>query len=78
MGSSIIGYEGSGSSTVVVKSDTTVLPVTKALYVGVAGDLVVTQGGSERTFKNAAVGYHPLHVTQVKAATVATNILALY
>lgn len=64
----------------VVKSDATVLPVTRALYIGVAGDLVVTMadGQTPITFKAAANGILPIQVTQVLAATAATDILALY
>jgi hypothetical protein len=72
------GFAGCSRAEVVTESDVTVLEVTKAIYVGVAGDLVVTIGGATRTFKDAQVGYHPLHVTQVRAATAATDILALY
>lgn len=64
----------------VTESDATVIPVTRGLYVGVAGDLVVTMadGQTPITFTAAPVGYHPLQVTQVLAATNATNIVALY
>jgi hypothetical protein len=62
----------------VTKSDSTVLELTNGLYIGTAGDLVVTIGGQEITFADAPAGYHPLHVTQVKAATAAADIVALY
>ena len=64
----------------VTESDATIIPITRGLYVGVAGDLVVTMadGQTPITFKAAAVGYHPLQVTQVLAATAATDIVALY
>jgi len=64
----------------VTKSDATIIAPTRALYVGVAGDLVVTMADGETpiTFSNAPVGYHPLQVTQVLNATAATNIVALY
>jgi len=64
----------------VTKSDATIIPPTRGLYVGVAGDLVVTMADGETpiTFKAAPVGYHPLQVIQVLAATGATDIVALY
>ncbi len=67
------------SAVAVSTSDATVIPVTRGLYVGVLGDLVVRMANGETaTFLSAAVGYHPLQVDQVRAATSATNILALY
>ena len=64
----------------VKQSDVTVIPVTRGLYVGVTGNLVVTMadGQTPITFTAAAVGYHPLQVTQVLTATTATDIVALY
>lgn len=68
-------------ATAVVPSDTTVIPATKGLYVGVAGDVsVVMADGSAITFKALAAGViHKLSVTEVKATgTTATDIVALY
>ena len=64
----------------VTKSDATVIPTTRGLYIGVAGDVVVTMahGQTPITFKAAPVGVLPIQVTQVLAATAATDILALY
>ena len=63
----------------VTKSDVTVFPATRGLYVGTAGDLVVTMlSGAVLTFANAAAGYHPLRVTQVRDATAATGIVGVY
>lgn len=68
------------NAVAVVKSDATVIPATRALYVGVAGDVVVTMasGATPITFKAAPVGILPVQVTKVLAATAATDILALY
>lgn len=70
------------SSAAVVPSDATPLTTpSRALYVGVAGDLTVRLEGDadDRLFKAAAVGYHPLRVSAVRATgTTATNIVALY
>lgn len=68
------------NAAAVTKSDATVLPTTRALYIGVAGDVVVTMAGGATpiTFKAAPVGILPIQVTKVLAATTATDILALY
>jgi hypothetical protein len=55
--------------------------VTRALYVGGAGNLVVTMAnGVDATFTGVAAGtYLPVRVGRVKATgTTATAILALY
>lgn len=65
----------------VTKSDSTVLPVTRALWVGGDGDLslVFEDGGSPVTIKAAKAGtVLPFRVVQVRAATTATDIVALY
>lgn len=63
----------------VTPSDSTQLPTTRALYVGVGGTVVVTMLGADSTFMNVPSGtILPIQVQKVKAATTATNILALY
>lgn len=65
----------------VTKSDSTVLAPTRGLYIGVGGDLTVTMAGdaADVVFKNALAGsVIPIRVTKVKAATTATDIVALY
>jgi hypothetical protein len=63
----------------VTKSDVTVLAATRSLYVGVIGNLTLTGvDGVDYVLTNVAVGYHPLSVTKVKAATTADEIVALY
>ena len=64
----------------IVTSDVTVLPITRAIYVGVAGNLTVTMArtGNIVTFLNVPVGIFPIQVTQVRAATTATDMFALY
>lgn len=54
--------------------------VSRALFVGVAGDLaVIGAGGDTVTFAHAPVGYHPIRVARVLATgTTATNIVALW
>lgn len=67
-------------ATAVTKSDSTVLDLTRALYVGSGGDIVVTMyNGSDATFVGVPTGtILPIQVTKVKAATTAASILALY
>ena len=62
----------------VTKSDSTILN-SVALYIGVGGDLTVTMaGGGDVEFKNVPSGtFLPIAVTKVKAATTATDILAI-
>lgn len=68
------------NATAVTKSDSTVLPATRGLYIGVSGDVVVTMAGGATpiTFKAVPVGVLPIQVTKVLAATAATDIIALY
>ena len=63
----------------VTKSDATVIPPTRALYVGTAGDLTVRMvDGQTVTFIGVTAGIIPIQVDQVRSATTASNILALY
>ena len=73
------GLDSPASTAVAVTEDVPLAKTSRALYVGVAGDLVVTMaGGGDATFKNVAAGsFLPIRVTVVKAATTATDILAL-
>ena len=65
----------------VTPSDSTVLPCTRALWVGTGGTVnVVTGDGTTVAFTNVASGMIlPIQVTQVLAtSTTASAILALY
>jgi hypothetical protein len=69
------------NAAAVVPSDTTDLTfVTRALYVGVTGDVTVNMpGGAAILFKAMPVGLYNLRVSRVKATgTAATNIVALW
>jgi hypothetical protein len=67
------------SAIAVTESDSTVIPVTRSLYIGVTGDLVVRMANGETaTFVAVPVGILPIQVDQVHAATTAESILALY
>lgn len=68
-------------ATAVVPSDTADLPhVTRALYLGAAGDVAVTlKGGAVVTFVGMGAGWHPLRVVRVMATgTTASDILGCW
>jgi hypothetical protein len=64
----------------VTTSDATVIPVTRSLYVGTGGTLVVRMAsGNQVTFSNVAQGVFPVQVDMVLSTnTTASNIVALY
>lgn len=63
----------------VAPSDVTIIPMTRSLYVGVGGTLAVRMSsGNTVTFTNVAAGIFPIQVDQVRAATTASGIMALY
>lgn len=65
----------------ISSTDYTVSPTSRALYIGVTGDVKVDmeQTGSGITFKAVPVGLLPIRVKKVyKTGTTATNILSLY
>ena len=68
-------------AVIVTPSDSTELNVTRGLYIGGAGDVVVTMAeqGTNITFVGVPAGtFMPIQVRLVLAATSATSILALY
>lgn len=75
-----IEAEGLGKAVAVTKSDTTDLGRTRAVWVGGAGNLVVTMAdGNDATFTAVPAGsWLGIQVQKVKNATTATNIVALY
>lgn len=65
---------------VVTKSDTVNLAyVSRAIYVGVAGDVtLVTRDGQTVTFKALPVGTHRIRASRINSTgTAATDMLAL-
>lgn len=63
----------------VVKSNTTVIPMTRALWIGSEGDVTARfEDGEVGTLKNVPAGILPVRVSQVMAATTAGEIVALY
>ncbi len=68
------------SAVAVTPSDSTILPTTRALYVGVTGNIAVQMADDENTltFANVPVGILPIQVIKVlSTGTTATNIIAL-
>lgn len=74
------GTVSAHGAVAVVKSDVTVIPATRGLYIGATGNLVVTMadGQTPITFNSVPVGIFPIQVTQVLNATTASSIVALY
>jgi hypothetical protein len=64
----------------VTPSDATVIPKTRALWIGVTGNVAVrTANGETVTVANAPVGVLPVQVDQVlSTGTTASSILAFY
>lgn len=64
----------------VTESDSTVIPETRALYVGTTGNLNVTMAdGQTVLFTAVPVGIFPIQVTKVlSTSTTASTIIALY
>lgn len=73
---------GAWKGAAVTKSDATVLPPTRAVYVGGAGDLAVIFVGDTAavTLSSVPAGtLLPIQVNKVMSTnTTATNIVALY
>jgi hypothetical protein len=71
-----------GNAVAITPHDSNELSnVTRGLYVGVTGDVVVvTANGDEVTLTALAAGvFHPIRVKQVKSTnTTATNIVGVY
>lgn len=65
---------------IITPSDVTLLPTTRALYIGVAGDVQVEMAdGQIVIYESMPVGFAPIQVVRVYATnTAATNMLALY
>jgi hypothetical protein len=64
----------------ITTSDATVIPVTRAIWVGGTGNIAVRMAdGTAVTFSAVPVGVFPVQVDMVKSTnTTATNLIALY
>jgi hypothetical protein len=71
-----------GNALAITPADSDLSIISRAIYVGTAGNLTVKMAGSENTVTFAGVSAGsllPIRVTQVLATnTTATNIVALY
>jgi len=65
---------------IVTPSDSTVLAVTRSLFIGTTGNINVRMAdGTTLVFSNVPVGIFPVQVDQVlSTSTTASNIIALY
>ncbi len=73
--------EPAADAIAVTPADTDLAHRTRGIYIGIAGDLVVkmANGGNTVVFNNVVAGsLLPLRVTQVKAATTALSIVAVF
>lgn len=75
------------NASAVTPNDSTVIPTTRALYVGVSGNITVRMadnfaqgtGGDNILFVAVPVGILPIQVDKVySTGTAATSIIALY
>jgi hypothetical protein len=69
------------NATSVSPSNSNVIPTTRALYIGVGGDLAVVMADATApiTFANVPAGIFPIQVKQVyTTGTAASQIIALY
>ena len=65
----------------VVTTTATFSDLTRGVYVGTAGTLVVREaiGGTAISITNAPVGYHPIQIQQIDlTGTTATGIIAWF
>lgn len=64
----------------VTPSDATIIPITRALWIGVTGNVAITDtAGNVVTIPNVPVGVLPVQAQKVMATnTTATSILAFY
>lgn len=64
----------------ITPNDSTVIPTTRGVYVGVSGNVAVRMANGDLvTFTGAAIGEHPWQVDKVLSTnTTATTMLALY
>lgn len=68
------------SAVALTKSDTTVIGLTRALYIGTTGDVAVRMAdGRSVTFKTVPVGVLPIQCDQLlSTGTTAAEVVALY
>ena len=69
-----------GYAEAITPSSSELTFYTRALYVGVSGDIVVKMAGGDNTitFKNVPVGILPIRIIQLAPGTTASEIIGLY
>lgn len=77
--SEIARLASAADAAAVTTSDSTVLTAVRALFVGTGGNLTLTFPSGDVVFKNVASGQLlPVRPSKVKAATTATDIVAIF
>jgi hypothetical protein len=69
------------AAVLVTASDSTIIPTTRAIYIGVSGNINVRLPDQNQTvlFSNVPVGIFPIQVDKVlSTSTTASSIVALY
>lgn len=68
------------NAVAITPSDATIIPVTRAIYVGVTGNITCRMAsGATVLFSNVPVGVFPIQVDQVHSTnTTATTMIAMY
>lgn len=74
------GTQNPAAKAAAVVNGVPLVTRSRALYIGVSGDLTVTMAdGNIVTFKNVVQGtVLPLRILQAEVSTTATNIIALF
>lgn len=76
-----VELKNASSAVVIVPNDSTTIPATRAIYVGVAGDIKVNMAGVGTAIVFKAVPVGILNISAVRiytTGTAATNMVALY
>tara|TARA_S200002703_G_scaffold135429_1_gene124306 strand:- start:643 stop:891 length:249 start_codon:yes stop_codon:yes gene_type:complete len=67
------------AQTITASTTVTFTNLTRAIYVGTAGNLTVKFDGTTTiTLNNVANGYHPLQVEVINQSTTAGDVVALF
>lgn len=76
-------FPANGGEAVVPDDTTKLTHVSRAIYVGVSGNVcALMRDGTTVTFLSMAIGWHPIRVQRINlttpVATTATNIISVY
>lgn len=77
---SALSDPASNAATITPSDSLNIGPVSRALFIGTAGNLNVTMAGGQTVlFSNIGAGWHPLRVTRVLSTlTTASGIVAVW